>query len=121
MIDWQEASRKPVRTVLFMFVAGVVCVAAFIYYTTDLSFPVSLVIGLAAGVVLLAIGLRSVRDPDGVVARATGASRRGLVWAAVIGLALAVSGVALSAWQLAASAIPFAVLVAVFLLVRRLH
>jgi hypothetical protein len=121
LIDWQEAAKRPIRTLVFMFVAAVVGAGLFTYYVgSDRSFSVSTAVGCGCGVVSLLIGLRSVRDPDGVVARATKASKRALVWSVVVALGLALSGAALSDWQLAASAVPFLILAVVLLLVRRL-
>ena len=51
LVDWQEASKKPVRTLLFMFAAAAVGAGAFTYYVaTNRSFPLSLAVGLGCGV-----------------------------------------------------------------------
>jgi hypothetical protein len=122
LVDRQEASKKPIRSLAFMFVAGAVGAGVFTYYAgTDHGFSASIAVGFGCGVVLLLVGLRSLGDPARVVARATKASRRMLVWCAVVALGLGLSGAVLSDWQLAASAVSFVPLAVVLLLIRRSH
>jgi hypothetical protein len=120
LIDWQEASKHPIRTLAFMFVAGFVCAGLATYYIgSSRSLSTSVAVGVVCGVVLLVVGLRGIRDPGGVVARATKASRRMLVCCAVGAFGLALASALLSDWQLAAAALPPAVLAAALFVVRR--
>jgi hypothetical protein len=120
LIDWQEASQRPLSTLTFLFAGGAVGAGLVTYFIgTARSLSGSLAVGLACGLVCLTLGWRSIRDPAGVVARATKASKRMLVSCAVAALALALVGAALSDWQLAASAVPLAIVAAALLANRR--
>ena len=120
MIDWQEASEKPIRSLLFLLVLGVAGMGVITYYVgSDRSLSASIAVGLGCGVLLSLVGLRNLRDPERVVARAKKASKRALVWSGVVAVGLALSGAILSDWPLAASAVPFVILAVVLLLVRR--
>jgi predicted permease len=119
LFDWQEAAKSPVRTLVFMFVSGVIGAAAAAHYIGGFqSRSSSIAAGFACGVVVVLVGLRSVSDPGGVVARATSANRPMLVFCAVGAVGLLVVGAALSDWRLAASAVPLAILSCVLFLVR---